>query len=54
MLKRHHWFYDEGEWVDTGIWCEHTEVELGIYTCENKHTFSITEENYKDFEDKNK
>jgi len=42
------------EWIDCGIWHKYDKIELGTYTCECGKVFSITELNYKEFEDKNK
>ena len=53
VLKRHQWFHDieTWKWIDTGIWHTYDKIELGVYTCECGHVFSITEDNFKDFED---
>jgi hypothetical protein len=56
ILKCHHWArtLDGKDWIDTGIWHKYDKIEPGVYTCECGETFSITEDNYQEFEDRNK
>ena len=50
VLKCHHWFEEDKEWIDCGIWHKYDRIELGTYTCECGKVFSITEWNYQEIE----
>jgi hypothetical protein len=53
ILKCHHWLYEDKQWINTGIWHKYDKIEPGVYTCECVEVFSITEDNYQEFEDTN-
>jgi hypothetical protein len=53
VLKRHAWVRLDGETISCAIWHKYDKIEPGVYTCECGYTFSITEDNYQEFEDRN-